>query len=318
MKSVGSHHGGAEMQYPGAGDPDNSGQAESGRPLVATVETVLDGSAPQIRMSAIAEPKQFNGKDKDEDRARIWIGKSVEPIHSPLVEGPAGKIFVQYGGNGMSIGRQYYLAKKRPEETPQDYLYRLNEAEHRAKTLRAYQHMEDQQTQSLMVSNKFCPRSAPTASPTPAKSARAMRTNHVEDADSSSESDLSGSDAERELCNEFVAATSDRPTKFGDQRATTDENRQAYSPDRVAFKKACSNCGLKKHDDRGCWQRLTCQKCDRKGHPSDKCFFVCAACNEIHENGKCPMDEFYNLIRKWYVPTKYSGMFTPKVKEMLN
>ena len=63
------------MQYPGAGDPDNSGQAESGRPLVATVETVLDGSAPQIRMSAIAEPKQFNGKDKDEDRARIWIGK---------------------------------------------------------------------------------------------------------------------------------------------------------------------------------------------------------------------------------------------------
>ena len=61
------------------------------------------------------------------------LAQSVEPIHSPLVEGPAGKFFVQYGGNGMSIGRQYYLAKKRPEETPQDYLYRLNEAEHRAK-----------------------------------------------------------------------------------------------------------------------------------------------------------------------------------------
>uniref|UniRef100_M4BLJ7 Retrotransposon gag domain-containing protein n=1 Tax=Hyaloperonospora arabidopsidis (strain Emoy2) TaxID=559515 RepID=M4BLJ7_HYAAE len=77
MGSVGSHHGGAEMQYRGAGDPDNSGQAKSRRPLVATTETVPDGglSAPQIRMSAIAELKEFNRKDKDEDRARSWIGK---------------------------------------------------------------------------------------------------------------------------------------------------------------------------------------------------------------------------------------------------
>ena len=145
-----------------------------------------------------------------------------------------------------------------------------------------------------------------------------MRPIHVEDADSSSDSDLSVSDAVRELRNEFVAATLDRPTKFVDQRGTTDENRQDYSPERVAFKKACTHCGSERHDDSGCWQRLTCQKCGRKGHPLDKCFYVCAACGEIHENAKCPMEDFYNLIRKWYVPTKHAGMFPPKVEEMLN
>ena len=80
-----------------------------------------------------------------------------------------------------------------------------------------------------------------------------MRVIHVEAADSSSDSYLSGLDAESELRNMFVAAISDRPTKFEDQRATTDENRQDHSPDRVAFKKACTDCGPKKHDDRGCW-----------------------------------------------------------------
>ena len=73
----------------------------------------------------------------------------------------------------------------------------------------------------------------------------------MEDEDSSSECDLSGSDAELESSNVFMAATSDCTTKFGDLRATTDENRQDYSPDRVVFKKACTHCDLKRHDDRG-------------------------------------------------------------------
>ena len=72
MELVGSHHGGAEMQYRGAGYPDNLGQFEPRRPLVAIAETVPDGglSAPRIRMSAIAGLKAFKGKEKDEDRAR--------------------------------------------------------------------------------------------------------------------------------------------------------------------------------------------------------------------------------------------------------
>ena len=55
-----------------------------------------------------------------------------------------------------------------------------------------------------------------------------------------------------------------------------------------------------------------------KGHPSDKCLHVCAACGEIHDCGKCPIEEFNNFILKWYVPNKHAGIFTPKVEEKLN
>ncbi|OWY95389.1 hypothetical protein PHMEG_00034617 [Phytophthora megakarya] len=50
--------------------------------------------------------------------------------------------------------------------------------------------------------------------------------------------------------------------------------------------KNCTHCGSTTHDNLGCWKRLTCQKCGRKGHLSDHCLFVCRACGEMHEPGK--------------------------------
>ena len=40
---------------------------------------------------------------------------------------------IQYGGHGVSTSRQYYHASKRMDETPLEYLYRLNVAAIRAK-----------------------------------------------------------------------------------------------------------------------------------------------------------------------------------------
>ncbi|POM76894.1 Eukaryotic/viral aspartic protease, active site, partial [Phytophthora palmivora] len=68
--------------------------------------------------------------------------------------------------------------------------------------------------------------------------------------------------------------------------------------------------------DLGCWGRLTCEKCGRKGHPSDRCLFTCKACGDIHEAGKCTMEEFYNLIRQWYNPTKHAGMLPETAEEI--
>ncbi|KAE8966307.1 hypothetical protein PF011_g27983 [Phytophthora fragariae] len=39
---------------------------------------------------------------------------------------------VQYGGKGVSMASRYYHATQRPDETPLDYLYRLNVAGLRA------------------------------------------------------------------------------------------------------------------------------------------------------------------------------------------
>ena len=40
---------------------------------------------------------------------------------------------VQYGGYGIFVGRQYYHVKKTSDETPLEYIYRLNLASIRAK-----------------------------------------------------------------------------------------------------------------------------------------------------------------------------------------
>ena len=82
--------------------------------------------------------------------------------------------------------------------------------------------------------------------------------------------------------------------------------------------KAFTHCGSSKHNDRGCWNGLTCQKCGRKWHPSDKSFYACAACGKAHWSGKCPLKKFYNLMHKWYVPTKHAGMFPSEAGKMLN
>ena len=77
MESGGSRQDRSDIYFPGGGDPDDTGQDEVRRPLVASTETAPDGglSAPQIRMPAIADLQEFKGKDRDENRARIWISK---------------------------------------------------------------------------------------------------------------------------------------------------------------------------------------------------------------------------------------------------
>ncbi|OWZ13910.1 LOW QUALITY PROTEIN: hypothetical protein PHMEG_00012691 [Phytophthora megakarya] len=48
--------------------------------------------------------------------------------------------------------------------------------------------------------------------------------------------------------------------------------------------------------------------CGKRGHPADHCLFVCRGCGELHDMGKCRMEEFYNQVRQWFNPTKYTGM----------
>ena len=138
----------------------------------------------------------------------------------------------------------------------------------------------------------------------------------IESSSSGSESSESEMDVDRRrVC---MAMTPDQEKNPRNRRDRQNAADQGNKPDHADPPKACSHCGSIKHDDRGCWKRLTCQKCGRKGHLSDKCFYVCAACGEIHEGGKCPMKEFYNMIRKWYVPTKHAGMLPPTAEEILN
>ncbi|OWZ20274.1 hypothetical protein PHMEG_0005338 [Phytophthora megakarya] len=72
------------------------------------------------------------------------------------------------------------------------------------------------------------------------------------------------------------------------------------------------------HSDLGWWGHVTCTKYGKRGHPSDHCLFVCRGCGELHDMGKCPMEELYNQIRQWFNPTKHIGMLPEAAEKMLN
>ncbi|OWZ08677.1 hypothetical protein PHMEG_00018740 [Phytophthora megakarya] len=48
------------------------------------------------------------------------------------------------------------------------------------------------------------------------------------------------------------------------------------------------------------------------------CLFVCRECGELHDMGKCPMEEFYNQIHQWFNPTKHMGMLPEAAEKMFN
>uniref|UniRef100_H3H9C8 Retrotransposon gag domain-containing protein n=1 Tax=Phytophthora ramorum TaxID=164328 RepID=H3H9C8_PHYRM len=401
MESVESNR--RDHSHPSEYDPDDLGVDATPRAAVASAGTTGGGtlSATRIRVFAISELKEFSGKDNDEDRARSWFGKLKSAfvrdqapdgekclVFGDLLTGPARNWYrqlsrttrgnwkslsknfqTQYCGRGVSVARQYYHARKRSDESPLEYLHRLNVAGLRAQlsikdgsievrrehvdhfietlddrdlasqlallripdadtleeTLRSRQRAKARQGKTVYGSIK--PKQKSPTGITPSANARAVRAIRATVNSSDSELETSGSEGEGDLRKVYFAATPDQPTRsHSDQeqrRPSRDSNdrrldRPAGSLEGEAPRKPCSHCGSSKHTDLGCWKRLTCEKCGKKGHPTDRCLFVCKACGEIHGAGECPMEEFYNLIRQWYNPTKHGGMLPQAAEKMLN
>jgi hypothetical protein len=301
--------------------------------------------------------------------ARNWYRQLSRTTRSDW-KGLFDGFMVQYCGRGVSVARQYYHARKRADESPLEYLHRLNVAGMRAKlpikdgsptarrehvehfietlddrdladqlallrladaetlegTLRARQRAMARQGKAAAGSNKFRQKAPPGQSTVPSKTARAVRAVQAShgDGESGSESEISGSEDDQPQTKVYLAAAADkmkqevpRSKKWNDDRAqkrtpAKDGRREEDRPP------PCSHCGSMKHSDLGCWKRLTCGECGRRGHPADHCLYVCRACGKIHDAGKCPMEEFYNLIRQWYNPTQHAGMLASNAEEMLN
>ncbi|KAE9177643.1 hypothetical protein PF004_g25716 [Phytophthora fragariae] len=384
---------------PGEYDPDDLDLGQPAHAAIATTTTTARTSigASRLRVSAMSELKEFSGKDGDEDRARSWVGKVKSAfirdqapdeekclVFGDLLTGPARNWYrqlsrttsstrkdlfqsfqVQYCGRGVSVARQYYHARKRSDESPLEYLHRLNVAGLRARiqvkdgpsevrrehvdhfietlddrdladqlallripdadtleeVLRSRQRSKSRQSKTVYGPVK------PHQKPPIAAGARAVRAVQVHADSSESEIESDESDGDGCLRRVYVAAPKNheelpdrRLPRQGRSNTYQDRDLGQYpkSADMGAPSKRCSHCGSRKHDDLGCWRRLTCEKCGKRGHPSDRCLFVCKACREIHEAGKCPMEEFYNLIRQWYNPTKHGGMLPESVEKMLN
>ncbi|POM71367.1 Hypothetical protein PHPALM_12075 [Phytophthora palmivora] len=92
---------------------------------------------------------------------------------------------------------------------------------------------------------------------------------------SESEEDSSGSDGEAGLRRVYIAASGNNEGQQDQDQRNQDRSRSEVGNNRTpqdrqdidSSPKRCSHCGSRKHSDLGCWGRLTCEKCGRKGHP---------------------------------------------------
>ncbi|OWY91029.1 LOW QUALITY PROTEIN: hypothetical protein PHMEG_00040560 [Phytophthora megakarya] len=275
------------------GIPSSSGH-NSGRAAVATAAIGTGNSSSliqRVRISAISDLKEFTGKDMDEDRARAWIGKvksafqrdqateeekcltfgdlmvgSAKNWHRQLSRTTKTKwadllesFQTQYCGLGMSVAWQYYHARKRSEETPLDYLYRLNikdgnpkarreHVDHYIETLgdselvdrltllrladvdeleevlRARERAKSRQRRSAFGSN-FRQKVPVSASTAPARAAvRAIQT-YDPSSESEGVSGSDGSDSEGDLRRIFLAAAEEKLISAGGPSQNPDPAR---------------------------------------------------------------------------------------------
>ena len=144
-----------------------------------------------------------------------------------------------------------------------------------------------------MGSSIFRQRVAPQAAQVPAKPERAVRAIHVESKSSESDIDSCGSDSDSDRRNGYMATATDRTQKpdrhkvylataadraqnTGDPLIRSDQVDRDRHYDRGKSKTVCTHYLSKRHDNRKCWKRLTCQKGGRKGYPAAKCYYVCS------------------------------------------
>lgn len=191
-------------------------------------------------------------------------------------------------------------------------MHRLESASALEDLLRARQRSQEHLRKEARGSAKYRQRSA-----TPARDHRpvnALRVDAENDgADSTGDSDMEDLD---DVARVFAAVRAPEEGDLGLPLAISEGER---ARDRLTGEfRRCTHCGSTRHTDLGCWQRLTCQKCGKKGHPSDRCLHVCKCCGAVHEAGECKMEEFFNLLRQWYDPQKHAGMLPPPAEKLLN
>ncbi|POM60866.1 hypothetical protein PHPALM_30221, partial [Phytophthora palmivora] len=247
----------------------------------------------------------------------------------------------------------YYHARRRPEESPLDYLYRLNVAGLRAKLKikdgnakdrrehvdHYIETLEDQDLADRLTLLRLSDADdleeyqQKATNPAPAATTKHVRAVQIRTVESESESGSDGSygsdsdgDNHRRI---YLAAEQEVTTKAEsgmekvEQVPITHKSTDQAPPDHRSRiqsggsdRNCCSHCGSKKHSDLGCWRRLTCHKCGKRGHPADHCLFVCRGCGELHDMGKCPMEEFYNQIHQWFNPAKHAGMLPESAEKI--
>ncbi|KAE8893448.1 hypothetical protein PF005_g28465 [Phytophthora fragariae] len=387
MESVSSHTSTSSGTRRADEDPDDMFDLDIRTPRT-TISTVTAGGVglARVRLSASSELKEFSGRDASEEKARLWLnrlksdgmtGEEVCGQFSDLVNGPARQWYlqlpkkvkkswtelmeqfrVQYCGKGVSMASRYYHAAQRPDETPLDYLYRLNVAGLRAnipyadgRTDEKREHVEHfiwtLNTQEAELASRLTLMEV-TDSEALEKKLRARQRGLAHP-----KKTLFGSNKFRQKAPtpptqpaRAVHAIHVAPDEYDSERESRDSDDRQYDQDEedeeraklfVAGQAPPGEQARRNFDpDDSGRDRPRCRHCGSSRHaegdcwkiltcqkcggqhPTERCFRVCKACGDMHEAGECPMEEFFSQLRQWFDPNKHAGMLPPAAEKILN
>ncbi|POM62538.1 LOW QUALITY PROTEIN: hypothetical protein PHPALM_28301 [Phytophthora palmivora] len=192
-------------------------------------------------------------------------------------------------------------------------LLRLSCADDLEEVLRSRERAKSRRKKTAFGPSKYRQNAA---NPAPAVTTRHVRAIQIWNSEPESESGSDGSDVSYSnrdnhrriylAAEPDITPTTESGLEKTEQVPTIHKSTNQAPPDHRSRiqsggsdRNRCSHCGSTKHSDLGCWRRLTCHKCGKRGHPADHYLFVYRGCGELHDMGKCPMEEFYNQIRQW-------------------
>jgi hypothetical protein len=387
MESVSSHSSAQSARhYDSDEDPDDLFDLEPhAAKQTATVATATTGAAAvaRVRMAAFSELKEFHGRDSSEEKARAWLnrvksaarcdgmtGEEVCSLFGDLMSGPARQWYpqlgrstktswseltdqfrVQYCGKGESMASKYFHTTRRPDESPLDYLYRLNVAAMRAKIHSGDGTKEEKREHVELFINTLGSQEEELASrltlmevpdvETLEKKLRARQRALTQQKKAHFGSNrfrqkaatpIPPARAVHAIQAAKVDPDSERDEQESDYDFVCDQDRDdeeragllvlgrvppAETGDLGRHRPRCRHCRSFRHTDDACWSLLTYEKCGAH-HPTERCLRACKACGEVHEAGDCPLEEFFNQVRQWYDPKKHSGFLPPAAEKLLN
>jgi hypothetical protein len=334
----------------------------------------------RLKASTIPDLKKFTGKDLDPEHARGWLTRlsragrreqftadEMLDLFTDNLVGTARNWFkqlpkqirrswsltleqfqIQYYDRGTVDPEKYYGLHRRGDETPFEYLYRLNVAAKEAKICygangsaqeqrnhvhRFFNSVDDADlVRTLVIRDIRTAKELESALASWAKASHRLkkleskpRTNNDFVRDPKSRDRPARVNVTRKVrFDSSLHSTMGTEDGFQESDLSSDSDPQSKKQSNLAVltrsrtnRDPCPVCGSTRHRASNCWRNMTCTHCGRSGHPGDRCRHVCKSCYKVHEIGECPHAEFFKTMVAWYDPDLHQGTLPPKAEDAL-
>ncbi|OWY93537.1 LOW QUALITY PROTEIN: hypothetical protein PHMEG_00037036, partial [Phytophthora megakarya] len=201
-------------------------------------------------------------------------------------------------------------------------LLRLLDADDLEEVLRARDRAKRRRKKTAFGSGKFRQNASNAARSAPAKQVRAIQIQAIDfGSDTSDGSDVSISEMDSHRRIYLTANQEVAPKEEGETIMPDPGHQDPGSMNHIhqEHRSKIQNAGFNHNRCSHSLKSRMLEICDFAANEvirADHCLFVCRGCGEFHDMGKYPMEEFYNLVRQWFNPTKRMGMLPTSVDQV--